>query len=171
MRVVRTLGQRLWPRPFATMAVPSSMRAVLVRDGKGPSNALYIGDTPTPRLAEAPHSTESVLVQVKAFGLNRMDLLQREGKYPPPPGASSILGVEFSGKVVDVGSEVKDMGMGEEVFGLTTGGAYAEYVCIPASMVLKKPASLSWVEAASMPEGRRGDSRSVPHRLPSVACD
>lgn len=131
------------------MSIPETMRAVLIRDNIGPSSALYIGDAPTPRLTDAP---ESVLVKVKAFGLNRMDLLQREGKYPIPPGASPILGVEFSGHIAETGGQVKDLAVGEPVFGLATGGAYAEYVRVPAAMVLKKPEPISWVQGASMPE-------------------
>lgn len=133
--------------------LPQTMRAVLIRDKVGPSSALYIGDAPTPKLADGQNGgKDDVIVKVKAFGLNRMDLLQREGKYPIPPGASPILGVEFSGHVAEVGARVSSVAPGDEVFGLTTGGAYADYVRIPAPMVMKKPTELSWVQAASMPE-------------------
>ncbi|KAK7689829.1 hypothetical protein QCA50_006468 [Cerrena zonata] len=92
------------------------MRAVLIKDGKGPIDNLYIGETGKPTIKTDEVLVEvrpvlmilifpklTVYIKIKAFGLNRMDILQREGKYPLPPGASTILGVEFSGHVVDVG--------------------------------------------------------------------
>ncbi|KAI0762024.1 quinone oxidoreductase [Trametes elegans] len=123
------------------------MRAILVKDGKGPIDNLYLGETekPTPEPGK-------VLVQVKAFGLNRMDILQREGKYPMPPGAPDILGVEFSGHVAQVGEGVTEWKEGDEVLGLASGGAYAEYILAPHRNVIKKPSHLSWIEAASIPE-------------------
>ncbi|WFD35708.1 hypothetical protein MCUN1_002569 [Malassezia cuniculi] len=128
-------------------SIPDTMRAVLIRDGVGPSSALYLGEAPTPTIA----SPTDVIVKVRAFGLNRMDLLQREGKYPVPPGASKILGVEFSGTVEAAGNDAS-LPAGTEVFGLTTGGAYAEYVRVPAPMVLRKSSVLSWEQAAIIPE-------------------
>ncbi|KAF9221531.1 quinone oxidoreductase putative [Gyrodon lividus] len=123
------------------------MRAVLIKDGNGPIDNLYIGDTEKPIPKEG-----EVLIKIVAFGLNRMDLSQREGKYPPPPGASNILGVEFSGTVHELGSGVTRWSLGDEVFGLAGGGAYAEYVVSNQGLLIKKPAHLSWVEAASIPE-------------------
>lgn len=123
------------------------MRAVLIKDGTGPSDALYIGERPVPELKD-----DQVLVKVKAFGLNRMDLLQREGHYPLPPGTTDILGVEFSGTVVGSKNSKKDWKVGQEVFGLAIGGAYAEYIAVPSSMVLDKPSELDWVQAAAIPE-------------------
>ena len=131
--------------------LPDKMRAVLIKDGVGPSSSLYIGEAPTPSV-EGDDAAEQVLVKVKAFGLNRMDLLQREGKYPIPPGASKILGVEFSGTVAALGKQVQGLELGNEVFGLATGGAYAEYVRIPARMLLRKSQQMDWVQAASVPE-------------------
>ncbi|EIN12492.1 quinone oxidoreductase [Punctularia strigosozonata HHB-11173 SS5] len=125
----------------------NQMRAVLVRDGKGPIENLYLGDAPKP--SPGP---DQVLVKIRAFGLNRMDISQREGKYPVPPGASEILGVEFAGTVAAVGSDVDAWAVDDEVYGLASGGAYAEYIVLPATHVLKKPAHLNWVEAASLPE-------------------
>jgi len=82
-----------------------------------------------------------------------MDLLQREGKYPLPPQAGPILGVEFSGVVETLGPGCKDgFKPGDEVFGLAYGGAYAEYIAVNTHMLLHKPAHLSWVEAAGIPE-------------------
>ncbi|KAG5651859.1 hypothetical protein H0H81_007200, partial [Sphagnurus paluster] len=123
------------------------MRAILIKDQKGPVENLYLGEAPTP----SP-STGEVLVKIKAFGLNRMDILQREGMYPPPAGASSILGVEFSGHITALSEGVSGWNIGDEVLGLAGGGAYAEYIVVPASHILHKPSHLSWVEAASIPE-------------------
>ncbi|KIJ62673.1 hypothetical protein HYDPIDRAFT_30266 [Hydnomerulius pinastri MD-312] len=124
-----------------------TMRAVLIKDGKGPIENLYIGDTEKP----VPKDGE-VLVKIEAFGLNRMDLMQREGGYPLPPGASTILGVEFAGGVDEIGPGVTKFSVGDEVFGLVAGGAYAEYIACNQGLLMKKPAHLSWVEAASIPE-------------------
>ncbi|THH30587.1 hypothetical protein EUX98_g3592 [Antrodiella citrinella] len=123
------------------------MRAVLIKDGKGPLENLYIGETEKPTPA-AHH----VLVKIKAFGLNRMDISQREGKYPPPVGASTVLGVEFSGHIAQVGKDVEKWKEGDEVFGLAGGGAYAEFIVVPQTNVIAKPKHLSFVEAASIPE-------------------
>jgi len=123
------------------------MRAILIKDGKGPVESLYIGEAPTP-----VSNVGEVLVKIKAFGVNRMDIHQREGHYPPPPGCSPILGVEFSGHVAEVGTDVSEWKVGDEVFGLAGGGAYAEFIVVPKENVLRKPAHLSWVEAASIME-------------------
>ncbi|KAH7885186.1 quinone oxidoreductase putative [Phlebopus sp. FC_14] len=125
----------------------STMRAVLVKDGKGPIENLYIGETEKP----VPQDGQ-VLVKIAAFGVNRMDQSQREGFYPPPPGASSILGVEFSGHVVQVAPGITKWSLGDQVFGLAGGGAYAEYIACHQDLLMKKPPHLSWVEAASIPE-------------------
>ncbi|KAI0642972.1 quinone oxidoreductase [Trametes meyenii] len=123
------------------------MRAILVKSGRGPLENLYLGETEKPSPGPG-----KVLVKVKYFGLNRMDILQREGKYPVPPGAPDILGVEFSGHVVQVGEGVPEWKEGDEVLGLASGGAYAEYIVAPHRNLIKKPAHLSWAEAASIPE-------------------
>ncbi|KAF8192178.1 hypothetical protein BJ912DRAFT_963195 [Pholiota molesta] len=122
------------------------MRAVLIKDGKGPVENLYIGEAPTPTLQPS-----QVLVQIKAFGLNRMDISQREGMYPPPPGASTILGVEFSGTITLLGENVSSWRVGDEVLGLA-GGAYAEYIAVNETHIIPKPSHLTWAEAASIPE-------------------
>jgi len=77
---------------------------------------------------------------------------KREGKYPPPPGASQILGVEFSGHIVALGPNVSNWKEGDEVLGLAGGGAYAEFIAVPQANVMNKPEHLSWAEAASIPE-------------------
>lgn len=126
-----------------------SMRAVCIKDDKGPVENLYLGQIPKP----TPNDDE-LLVQVKAFGLNRMDIMQREGAYPVPPHAPKTLGVEFSGPIVAVGKNVTagSWKVGDEVIGLAGGGAYAEFIALPATHVMRKPTGLSWVEAASIPE-------------------
>jgi len=121
------------------------MRAVLIKDGHGPSDALYIGeaDKPTPKEGE-------IVVKVVAFGLNRADTLQRQVGYP---GIDSyILGMEFSGTVHELGPGVDAFEVGQPVLGLTGGGAYAEYVAAPVGNVLVKPDELSWVQAAAIME-------------------
>ncbi|GAA97133.1 uncharacterized protein L969DRAFT_94123 [Mixia osmundae IAM 14324] len=124
-----------------------SMRAVQVKGGASNlASDLYVADNiDRPKLK--PHE---VLVKVRAFGLNRMDILQRMGKYPLPPGASTILGVEFSGTVEDAASS--DLKTGSQVFGLAFGGAYAEYIAVDAGMVVTKPEHLSHAQAAAIPE-------------------
>lgn len=102
-------------------------------------------DRPSPGYGE-------VLIEVHATAINRADLSQREGGYPPPPGASDILGLECSGIVVELGEEVGSFKVGDEVCALLTGGGYAEYVNVPAGQVLPKPESLNMYEAAALPE-------------------
>ncbi|THU96668.1 quinone oxidoreductase putative [Dendrothele bispora CBS 962.96] len=123
------------------------MRAVLIKDGKGPIENLYVGEAPEPVLRPG-----QVMVKIKSFGLNRMDIIQREGRYPPPPGSSDILGVEFSGSVSAVSDNVSAWKVGDEVFGIAGGGAYAEYIAVESTHLLPKPSHLSWNEAASIPE-------------------
>ncbi|KAL0960951.1 hypothetical protein HGRIS_005951 [Hohenbuehelia grisea] len=125
----------------------SQMRAVLIKGEKGPVENLYLGTAPKPAPADG-----QVLVKIKAFGLNRMDIAQREGLYPPPAGSSSILGVEFSGTVAELGPGAAGWQVGDEVLGLAGGGAYAEYIVVQQTHLMKKPSNLSWVEAASIPE-------------------
>lgn len=93
-------------------------------------------------------ASEQVLVKVKAFGLNRMDLMQRRGMYPVPPGASPVLGVEFSGTIADSNNGQGGWKEGDEVFGLALGGAYAEYIAVQPRLLVKKPKELSWAQAA-----------------------
>jgi len=124
------------------------MRAVDIKGGTGPADSLHIIEVPKPK----PSKGEAI-VKIKAFGLNRMDLLQREGHYPVPPQAGPILGVEFSGTIESLGEGTKDgFKKGDEVFGLAYGGAYAEYIAVNTHMLLHKPGHLSWEEAAGVPE-------------------
>lgn len=93
-----------------------------------------------------------VLVKVAAAGVNRADLLQAAGKYPPPPGASEIIGMEVSGVIADTGSGITDWSVGQEVCALLAGGGYAEYVAVPAGQLLPIPPGVDLVDAAGLPE-------------------
>jgi NADPH:quinone reductase len=96
---------------------------------------------------------DQVLVRVRATSINRADLLQRQGKYPPPPGFPvEIPGMEFAGEVAKVGFSVRLWKPGQRVFGLIGGGAYAEYIVTHESLLAEIPANLSWTEAAAIPE-------------------
>src|SRR4051794_27514551 len=96
---------------------------------------------------------DQVLVRVRASSLNRADLLQRQGKYPPPPGfPAEIPGMEFAGEVAEVGSSVRQWKPGQRVFGLIGGGAHAEYVVTYAHLLAEIPANLNWTQAAAVPE-------------------
>ena len=122
------------------------MKAVIIKEFGGPEQ-LAIGSWPTPEAG--PHD---LLVRVHASALNRADTLQRQGKYPPPPGASPILGLEMAGEVVQVGSEVKRYKVGDRVCGLLGGGGYAEYVVIHEEIALPIPAGMDYQQAAAIPE-------------------
>ncbi|OCB36390.1 NAD(P)H-quinone oxidoreductase [Mycobacterium malmoense] len=93
-----------------------------------------------------------VLLKVAAAGVNRADLLQAAGKYPPPPGASEIIGMEVSGVVAETGEGVTDWSAGQQVCALLAGGGYAEYVAVPAGQVLPIPSRVDLVDAAGLPE-------------------
>lgn len=122
------------------------MRAVIVRQPGGPEN-LEWGEAPDPVCGPG-----EVIVDVVASAVNRADLLQRQGFYPPPPGASDVLGLECSGVISEVGSEVTGWSVGDEVCALLAGGGYAERVAVPAGQVLPRPAGVELVTAAALPE-------------------
>jgi len=122
------------------------MKAILQKEPGG-ADQLFLGDTEVPSI----HPKE-ILVRLKATALNRMDIIQREGKYPVPKDASSILGVDMAGVVEDVGSEVSRFKKGDEVFGLLQGGGYAELATIHEDLAWFKPNNLSFEEAAAVPE-------------------
>lgn len=103
------------------------------------------GPRPIPKEGE-------VLIRVRAAGINRPDIAQREGRYPPPPGASPLLGLEVSGEVAACGPGVKEWSVGDLVCALTPGGGYAEYCLAPAGHCLPIPAGISLEEAAGIPE-------------------
>ncbi|MGD9053186.1 MAG: NAD(P)H-quinone oxidoreductase, partial [Desulfobacterales bacterium] len=93
-----------------------------------------------------------VLIKVHAAGVNRPDVMQRQGLYPPPQGASPILGLEVAGEVVAIGSHVSAWSVSDRVCALTNGGGYAEYVAVPAGQCLPVPRGLTLEEAAALPE-------------------
>jgi putative PIG3 family NAD(P)H quinone oxidoreductase len=122
------------------------MRAITLPNHGGPE-ALTWSTVPDP----VPEPGE-VLIDVAAAGVNRADLVQRAGYYPPPPGASEILGLECSGRIVALGAGVEGWKVGDEACALLAGGGYAERVAVPAGQLLPIPKGLDLVEAASLPE-------------------
>lgn len=113
----------------------------------GPPEVLRPASRPVPQ-----PGPQEVLIQVAAAGVNRPDVLQRRGAYPPPPGVTDIPGLEVAGEVVDIGSGVTEPAPGARVCALVAGGGYAEYVTAPAVQCLPVPATLSLEEAAVLPE-------------------
>ncbi|GGS32135.1 NAD(P)H quinone oxidoreductase [Streptomyces humidus] len=122
------------------------MKAVVVRY-PGPPDVLKWADVDAPR----PGPGE-VVIEVGASGVNNADLLQRQGLYPVPPDDSPLLGLECSGTISALGSEVDGWAVGDEVCALLNGGGYAQAVAVPSTQLLAKPAELSFEEAASLPE-------------------
>lgn len=122
------------------------MRAI-VFDRPGSPEVLRLADVPDP----APGPGQ-VLVRVRAVGVNRADLLQRIGRYPPPPGASDILGLELAGEVAALGPGCLRRRVGERVMALVEGGAYATLAAVPEAQTLLVPESLDWRAAAAIPE-------------------
>lgn len=122
------------------------MTAVEIRE-PGPPEVLRAGRRPVPQ----PKPGE-VLIRVTAAGVNRPDVLQRKGVYPPPPGASDIPGLEVAGVVVAAADGVSDPAVGARVCGLLAGGGYAEYATAPAVQCLPVPSQLTLEEAAALPE-------------------
>ena len=122
------------------------MRVVEIKKQGGPE-VLYIGSRPIPK----PKNTE-VLIKVKAAGVNKPDILQREGEYPPPKGVSDILGLEISGGVVEIGKKTKNIKIGDKVCALVSGGGYSEYCLAPYQQCLPIPKNISFEEASTIPE-------------------
>lgn len=122
------------------------MRAIVIKRPGGPE-VLEIGEVADPR----PGAGE-LLVRVRATALNRLDLLQREGRYPVSPGAPETLGVEMAGEVVGWGEGVAGWSRGDRVCALLLGGGYAELTTVPAGMAMPIPANLSFEQAAALPE-------------------
>jgi NADPH2:quinone reductase len=122
------------------------MRYIAMAAPGGP-DVLALGETDVPILRD-----DELLIAVAAAGVNRPDIQQRKGAYPPPPGASPILGLEAAGHVVALGKNVTGWSLGDEVTALCNGGAYADYVAVPAAQCLPVPRGLSLIEAASLPE-------------------
>jgi len=123
------------------------MKAIVITEYGGP-NVLKVKDLPASDV-----SGDEVLIEVKAAGLNRSDVFQREGNYPAPKGASAeIPGLEVAGTVVKCGPDVKDFTVSDKVCALLAGGGYAEYVAVREGQCLPIPGDLSFAEAASLPE-------------------
>jgi putative PIG3 family NAD(P)H quinone oxidoreductase len=122
------------------------MRAV-VFDQPGDESVLRVGEVEAPALAAG-----ALRIRVAAAGVNRADLLQRRGMYPPPPGASPLLGLECAGEVLEVGAGVAGWKPGDRAMALLAGGGYAEQVVVDAGSALPVPAALSFEEAAALPE-------------------
>ena len=122
------------------------MRAV-VCDGAGDVDVMRVGEVPDPVAGDG-----EVVIDVVATAVNRADVLQRQGSYPPPPGASDVLGLECSGRVAAVGDGVSRWQVGDEVTALLSGGGYAEQVAVPAGQVLPLPAGVDLQTAAALPE-------------------
>lgn len=122
------------------------MQAIEIREPGAPE-VLQISSRPVPELEPG-----QLLVKVHAAGVNRPDLVQRMGHYPPPPGASDIPGLEVAGEVVSVSPDSSRYALGDRVCALVTGGGYAEYVNVDEQLVLPIPGGLSFTEAAGLPE-------------------
>jgi putative PIG3 family NAD(P)H quinone oxidoreductase len=122
------------------------LKAVVVREPGGPEALEYV-DVPDPEIGP-----DDVLVAVTATAVNRADLLQRQGHYPPPPGASDVIGLECSGTVAAVGADVTDHRVGDQVCALLAGGGYATRVSVPAGQVMPVPEGVDLVTAAALPE-------------------
>ena len=122
------------------------MRAITIPT-HGDADALVLAEVPTPEVA-----ADEVLVQVAAAGVNRADLMQRQGFYPPPPGASAYPGLEVSGTISALGGNVTGWAVGDQVCALLSGGGYAEQVAVPATQLLPVPNGISVVDAAALPE-------------------
>ncbi|WP_405159555.1 NAD(P)H-quinone oxidoreductase [Nocardia sp. NBC_01499] len=122
------------------------MRAIKLNGSGGPE-AMVLADAPDP----VPGHGE-VLIEVAAAGVNRADTMQRQGLYPPPPGASEIIGLEVSGVIAELGDGVRDWQVGDRVCALLSGGGYAEKVVAPATQLLPVPAGLDLGAAAGLPE-------------------
>jgi NADPH:quinone reductase len=128
------------------MSLPATMRHVDLSGHGGPEVMRFVeGPLPVPRPGE-------ILVKVEAAGVNRPDVAQRQGAYPPPKDASPVLGLEIAGEIVGLGTGVTDFQIGDRVCALANGGGYAEYCAVPASQALPFPKGYDAVKAAALPE-------------------
>src|SRR2546422_2095588 len=122
------------------------MRAIVIRE-PGDESVLQMGEAPSPALGPA-----DLRIRVRATAVNRADLLQRQGLYPPPPGASPILGLECAGEVVEVGPEARGFRPGQRVMALLPGGGYAEEAVVHHGSALPVPETMSDEEAGAVPQ-------------------
>ena len=126
--------------------IPNQMNAIGISEPGGPE-VLTMVSQPVPEI-----SSDEILIKVQVAGVNRPDVLQRKGLYPPPKGASELLGLEVSGEVVAIGDNVSNFNQNDLALALTPGGGYAEYAKVHASNALPIPAGISMKEAAAIPE-------------------
>ena len=129
------------------MTEPAQTMQAIVATGAGGPEVLRLGEAPRP----APRERE-LLIKVAAAGVNRPDVLQRQGLYPPPPGAPDILGLEISGEIVARGPDASRYSIGERVMALVPGGGYAQYCVVDERNALPIPPDISMIEAAAIPE-------------------
>jgi putative PIG3 family NAD(P)H quinone oxidoreductase len=122
------------------------MKAV-VFDKPGDENVLRVAEVPAPNLGEY-----DVRIAIAGAGINRADLLQRRGLYPPPPGASDIIGLECAGTLTEIGGGIEDLAVGDRVMALLAGGGYATETVVPSVSVMRTPQNLTDLEAAGLPE-------------------
>lgn len=127
-------------------SIPEKMRAIAITDKGGPE-VLKLIETDVP-----PVRKSEVLVRAYAAGVNRPDVVQRQGGYPPPPGASPLPGLEIAGEVVKLGEAVSDVKKGDKVTALIAGGGYAQYAVVAADNVLPIPDGYDFIKAAALPE-------------------
>ena len=123
------------------------MRVIEIDGGSGPAEALRLAERPDPVAGDG-----EIRIRVRAAGVNRPDLLQRSGGYPPPPGASDIMGLEVAGEVDQIGAGVSRWQMGDRVCALLAGGGYADYAVVDARHALPVPDDLDFIQAAALPE-------------------
>src|SRR5438046_3381349 len=145
-RRVSKRGKACQPRTFAMPALPAQMTAIAIR-APGAPDMLLAQQRPLPRPAEG-----EVLVKVAAAGVNRPDVMQRQGLYPPPAGATDIPGLEIAGEVVALDAGVTRWKLGDTVMALVVGGGYAEYCAAHETHALPVPAGLTLIAAAAIPE-------------------
>jgi len=128
------------------MTLPDVMKAVVI-EGKGGPEVLQLRDVAVPQPGKG-----EVLIKVTAAGVNRPDVLQRQGNYPAPKGHSELPGLEVSGVVAALGEGVERLSIGDAVLALVAGGGYAEYTVAPEVCCIRKPDTLSFIDAAAIPE-------------------
>src|SRR3954454_24782092 len=133
-------------RTTMSSGYPQTMRRIIV-EGPGGQESLKVAEADVPAVKPG-----EILIQVVAAGVNRPDVLQRAGAYPPPPGASDLPGLEVAGEIAVTGPDVTGFSVGDQVCALTTGGGYAEYCVTTAPQVLPVPKCFSLIEAAAVPE-------------------
>lgn len=129
------------------MSAPETMTAIAIRGGAGPAEALHPASIPTPKPGPG-----QVLIRVAAAGINRPDVLQRNGGYAPPPGAPETMGLEVAGEIAGVGEGAPRWKVGDKVCALLGGGGYAEYAAVDARHALPIPDGLDLLQAAALPE-------------------